>query len=274
MGKKISTIIARRRFAAALALALGLCGASPAVFGADGSNDGTVRLRVLAWNRTVEGLKLRTNEGWAPLRAPRGRISPTYAVPRREDGALRLHEKNSTLEEPAVAFETSVPPGAKEVLLLLRNGKKGYEGKLMPFSESDFPYNSITVFNQTTFPMAVEIDGERHSLEKGSLIRVPYSEEDLEQEALRSRMAAKTESDWKIVQNGFITLQPDARILYFISDDFASEQAARESPVRFTYVTDRMRGEDERRFLSEIEYEALEAEESREPLSPEEYETE
>lgn len=98
------------------------------------------------------------------------------------------------------------------------------------------------------------MDGERYRIEPRRKISIPYEFERGSREAIRTRFAADTEDGWTIVQNGYIALIPNARILYFMTTDFTTETEGRNRSVRFTYIPDRLRTEEERRRIEEIEY--------------------
>ena len=216
-----------------------------------------LKLRVLAWNRDISELYILNPQGAERERidATHGRISPTYEVPVR--GQLVLHAKTTnaqgdTVFEPAITKPVS--PDLSEALLIARRSESGYAGLLVPFAENEVPYNAISIYNLTAYRIAALIDGTEHRIPPRKKISVPFEYDKEDRRVLRSRFAAKTDDGWEVAKNGFITLQPNSRILYFISDDFASEKHRRNQPVRFTYIRERLRSEEERRQIEAVEF--------------------
>ena len=231
--------------------------AAPAAHG-QANEERVLDLRVLAWNRNIDELHVTTRRGPERIKAAHGTISPTYKG--LVDDRLTLYTKHENPDEPEPdyrpALTEEVPSGMREGLLVLHGGDGEYRGMLIPFSESEVPYNSINAYNLTPYRIAAEIDGERHAIPSRQRISIPFEfdPDNRGGQFVRSRFAAEIGDDWRTVQNGFITLIPDARILYFITADFASERERRNRPVRFTYIRDRVRSEEARREITEIEY--------------------
>tara|TARA_B110000093_G_scaffold44812_1_gene47874 strand:- start:82 stop:879 length:798 start_codon:yes stop_codon:yes gene_type:complete len=194
-----------------------------------------LKLQVLAWNNNVRDLAAQSMPEPVMLSATRGRVSSIYTV--TTTSPLKLFRKDAAGVSTLVA---SVPfkEGLREALLLLseRDGKIG--GALMPFATKDFPRNTATIFNITNFPVFAQIDGERLQIPAKSNHRVEYKYVYAEKEALTTKFAVQYEGRMKLVQNGFIPLMNEGRILFFISDKAEKTGRAGESPVSFTYAYD------------------------------------
>ena len=141
----------------------------------------------------------------------------------------------------------------REGLLLLARDNGELRGVIVPFSEAQIPYDTLTVFNFTRYPVAAEIDGSRRSIPARNFVNLPYLHVAIEKEALQTRFAVETEEGWSLVQNGFVPTVPNGRVLFFISDDLpASPSARRLRPVRFTYVYELQASEETRRARDQI----------------------
>ena len=194
-----------------------------------------LKLQVLAWNNNVRDIAAQSMPEAVLLSATRGRGSSIYTV--TTTSPLMLFRKDAAGVSTLVA---SVPfkEGLREALLLLseRDGKIG--GALMPFAAKDFPKNTATIFNITDFPVFAQIDGEQLQIAAKSNHRVKYKYVYAEKEALTTKFAVQYEGRMKLVQNGFIPLMNEGRILFFISDKADKTGRAGESPVSFTYAYD------------------------------------
>jgi len=207
-------------------------------------------VKVLAWNKTIDDAFILTNEGPKPITARRGQISSAHNV-LLSSGVQILFEEASTdssqpLFEPAlrVAFPPNI---GTEALLLLAESDGELRGNLVPFSEDEVAYNTLNIFNFTGYPVAAEIDADRHSIPPRNRLSIPYRYESMEKEALKTRFAVQTEEGWDLVQNGFVPIIPEGRILFFISEDMANPTSRRLRPVRFTYVFEVQASEESRR---------------------------
>ncbi|MFT6235014.1 MAG: hypothetical protein ACJAU9_000083 [Lentimonas sp.] len=194
-----------------------------------------LKLQVLAWNADVRDIAAQSLSEPVMLSATRGRVSSIYTV--TTTSPLMLFRKDAAGVGTLVA---SVPfkEGLREAMLLLSERDGKIAGALMPFASKDFPKNTATVFNMTDFPVFAQIDGERLQIPAKSNHRVAYEYIYAEKEALTTKFAVQTEKRMKLVQNGFIPLINEGRILFFISDKVNKTGRGGESPVSFTFAYD------------------------------------
>ena len=194
-----------------------------------------LKLQVLAWNADVRDIAAQSLSEAVMLSATRGRVSSVYTV--TTTSPLMLFRKDAAGVSTLIA---SVPfkEGLREALLLLSERDGRVAGALMPFASKDFPKNTATVFNMTDFPVFAQIDGERLQIPAKSNHRVAYKYIYAEKEALTTKFAVQHEKRMKLVQNGFIPLMNEGRILFFISDKANKTGRAGESPVSFTFAYD------------------------------------
>jgi|GEM_PF-2690639 len=211
-----------------------LCAGSSLSFAQD-PEPTILKLQVLAWNKDVRDIAAQSLSEPVMLSATRGRVSSVYTV--TTTSPLMLFRKDAAGVGTLVA---SVPfkEGLREALLLLSERDGKIAGALMPFASKDFPKNTATIFNMTDFPVFAEIDGERLQIPAKSNHRVAYKYVYAEKEALTTKFAVQYEGRMKLVQNGFIPLMNEGRILFFISDKADRTGRAGESPVSFTFAYD------------------------------------
>jgi len=211
----------------------------------------TVDIKVLAWNKTIDAIDIQTIDGPQAVNARRGQISAAFTVP-LESELLLLESRgeNASPAEPppSVRLQLPIPTTVKEEgLLLIAESQGELLGVIVPFSEDSVPYDSLTIFNFTQFPVAAEIDAVRQPIPPRNRVSVPYEHIAVEKEALKTRFAVKTDDGWDLVQNGFIPTVPNGRVLFFISEDMPSAAARRLRPVRFTYVFEVQASEEAQR---------------------------
>jgi len=194
-----------------------------------------LKLQVLAWNQNVRDLAAQSMPEPVMLSATRGRVSSIYTV--TTTSPLMLFRKDAAGVGTLVA---TVPfkEGLREALLLLSERDGKIAGVLMPFASKEFPRNTATIFNITDFPVFAQIDGEQLQIPAKSNHRVKYKYAYAEKEALTTKFAVQYKGRMKLVQNGFIPLMNEGRILFFISDKTDRTGRAGESPVSFTYAYD------------------------------------
>jgi hypothetical protein len=194
-----------------------------------------LKLQVLAWNKDVRDIAAQSLSEPVIIKATRGRVSPVYTV--TTTSPLMLFRTDAAGVGTLVA---SVPfkEGLSEALLLLSERDGKIAGALMPFASKDFPKNTATIFNMTDFPVFAQIDGERLQIPAKNNHRVAYKYVYAEKEALTTKFAVQHEQRMKLVQNGFIPLMNEGRILFFISDKANRTGRAGESPVSFTFAYD------------------------------------
>lgn len=216
-----------------------------------------VEIQVLAWNKSIDSIEIQTVEGAEPVNARRGQITAPFTVFRETGVAIRETRAEGTSPDTpsAIRLQLGIPAEVREAgLLLLAEDSGELRGRIVPFSEEKMPYNSLTIFNFTQFPVASEIDGVRQVIAPRDQVSLPYKYVAIENEALKTRFAVQTEDGWDLVQNGFIPTVANGRILFFISEDMPSSSARRIRPVRFTYVFEVQDSKEAKKARDQIEF--------------------
>ena len=131
-------------------------------------------------------------------------------------------------------------PGMREVLLILSEKKKQYRAAVLPFAQKKFPKNTVTFFNLTTFPVFAQIGEETQEIKAKARYQVPYQYVYAEKEALRTKFAVEQNGRMRLVQNGFVPLVNNGRVLFFIRENTAKSNRQSRDPVTFTYAYDVM----------------------------------
>lgn len=69
---------------------------------------------------------------------------------------------------------------------------------------------------------------------------MPYQYVYAEKEALRTKFAVEQNGRMRLVQNGFVPLVNNGRVLFFIRENTAKSNRQSRDPVTFTYAYDVM----------------------------------
>jgi hypothetical protein len=131
-----------------------------------------------------------------------------------------------------------IKPGMREVLLILSKKKKQYRAALLPFARKQFPDNTVTFFNLTTFSVFAKIGEETQKIKAKARYQVPYQYAYEEHESLRTRFAVEQDGRMRIVQNGFVPLVHNGRVLFFIRENTVQSNRESRYPVSFSYAFD------------------------------------
>jgi len=204
-----------------------------------------INLQVLAWNSNVDAMVVQAAEDPVAIAANRRRVSSIYKI--KTTSPLVLHhsaEDGSSLGAPMASAVLN--PNMRDVLLLLSEKKGSYQAALLPFAQKDFPKNTVTIINLTDFPVMAQIEGQRQKIEAKGRHQVAYQYSYAENESLRTRFAVEHDGRMRLVQNGFVPLINEGRVLFFISEKDVSSDRPTRNPVEFTYAYDIMPNPDQR----------------------------
>ena len=146
--------------------------------------------------------------------------------------------KGAGLGKPMASV--TLKPGMREALLLLIGKKYEYSAVLLPFAQKNFPKNTVTFFNLTKSPVVAQIDGETKEIQAKARYQVPYQYVYAEKEAFRTKFAVEQNGRMRLVQNSFVPLVHNGRVLFFIRDNPANLERQTPDPVIFTYAYDVM----------------------------------
>jgi hypothetical protein len=218
-------------------MVLTLFATSPLAAQADKAID--INLQVLAWNGNVNAMVAQADEDPVSISANRKRVSLIYKI--KTTSPLMLHHPSkdgSSLGAPMASVVLN--PNMRDVLLLLSEKKGRYQAALLPFAQKDFPKNTVTIMNLTDFPVMAQIEGERQMIDAKARHQVAYQYGYADKESLRTKFAVEHNGRMRLVQNGFVPLINEGRVLFFISEKNVSSDRPKRSPVEFTYAYDIM----------------------------------
>lgn len=198
-----------------------------------------IKLQVLSWEGDVEVLVAQIDAEPVLISAEQKRISPTYEI--QTSKALSLyHPANNGAGLGKPMASVTLKPGMREVLLILTGKKDKYRAALLPFARKKFPENTVTFFNLTTFPVFAQIGEETKEIQAKARYQVPYQYVYAEKEAIRTKFAVEQDGRMRLVQNGFVPLVHNGRVLFFIRENTAKSNRQTRDPVSFTYAYDVM----------------------------------
>lgn len=203
-----------------------------------------INLQVLAWSNNVKAMVAQTDQDPIAISANRKRVSLIYNIKTTSPLMLYHPSENGSLGAPMASV--ALNPNMRDVLLILSKKKGHYQAALLPFAQKDFPENTATFFNLTSFPVFAQIDGQRQTIKAKARQQVPYKYAYAEKESLRTKFAVEHNGRMRLVQNSNVPLINDGRVLFFISETETDPNRKSRYPVTFTYAYDVMPDPDQR----------------------------
>lgn len=198
-----------------------------------------INLQVLAWDHNIKAVVAQADADPVAIAANRKRVSGIYKV--KTANPLTLYHpagEGANLGEPMVSV--ALKPGMRDILLILSEKQGRCHAALLPFAQKDFPENTATFFNLTSFPVFSQIDGQRQTIKAKARHQVPYKYAYAEKESLRTKFAVERDGRMRLVQNSTVPLMNDGRVLFFISETENDPNRKSRYPVTFTYAYDVM----------------------------------
>lgn len=214
-----------------------LFAASPLSAQSDAAVD--IKLQVLSWEGDIEAMVEQVDEDPVLISAEQRRVSTIYEI--KTSNSLTLYhpaKDGADLGKPMASV--TLKPGMKEVLLILFEKKKQYRAALLPFSRKKIPENTVTFFNLTPFSVFAKVGEETQEIKAKSRYQVPYQYVYAEHEALRTKLAVEQNGRMRLVQNGYVPIVNDGRVLFFIRENTAKSNQQSREPVTFSYAYDVM----------------------------------
>lgn len=198
-----------------------------------------INLQVLAWDHNIKAVVAQADADPVAIAANQKRVSGIYKV--KTANPLTLYHpagEGANLGEPMVSV--ALKPGMRDILLILSEKQGHCHAALLPFAQKDFPENTATFFNLTSFPVFSQIDGQRQTIKAKARHQVPYKYAYAEKESLRTKFAVEHDGRMRLVQNSHVPLMNDGRVLFFISETENDPNRKSRYPVTFTYAYDVM----------------------------------
>jgi len=201
-----------------------------------------IKLQVLSWAEDIDDIDAMVAQvGAEPvlIAAEQKRVSAIYDI--KTSNLLTLYHpanKGTDLGQPMVSV--ALKPGMREVLLILSEQENKYRAAVLPFAQKNFPDNTATIFNLTKSPVVAHIDGETQEIKAKARYQVPYEYAYAKKESLRTKFAVEQNGRMRLVQNGFVPVVNNGRVLFFIRENTAKSNRQTRDPVTFTYAYDVM----------------------------------
>lgn len=198
-----------------------------------------INLQVLAWDQNINAVVAQVDADPIAIAAKQKRVSTIYQV--KTANPLTLYPpggKGANLGEPMVSV--TLRPEVRDVLLILTEQEGRFRAALLPFAQKDFPENTATFFNLSSFPVYAQIDGQRQTIHAKGRHQVPYKYAYAEKESLRTKLAVEHAGRMRLVQNSHVPLINDGRVLFFIRETKPVPNRNLRYPVSFIYAYDMM----------------------------------
>lgn len=198
-----------------------------------------IKLQVLSWGEDIDAMVAQVGAEPVLIAAEQKRVSATYDI--KTSNLLTLHhpaKKGTDLGQPMVSV--ALKPGMREVLLILFEQKNKYRAAVLPFAQKNFPDNTATFFNLTKSSVVAQIDGDTQEIKAKARYQVPYEYAYAKKESLRTKFAVEQNGRMRLVQNGYVPVVNNGRVLFFIRENTAKSNRQTRDPVTFTYAYDVM----------------------------------
>lgn len=198
-----------------------------------------IKLQVLSWGEDVDAMVAQVGAEPVSIAAEQKRVSAIYDI--KTSNLLTLYhpaKKGTDPGQPMVSV--ALKPGMREVLLILSEQENKYRAAVLPFAQKNFPDNTATIFNLTKSPVLAQIDGETQKIKAKARYQVPYEYAYAKKESLRTKFAVEQNGRMRLVQNGYVPVVNNGRVLFFIRENTAKSNRQTRDPVTFTYAYDVM----------------------------------
>ena len=119
-------------------------------------------LQLLSWDSTVKHIP-QPDADPIDVLATRKKISYVYKV--KVGNNLQLHQQYSRPKTLGGLMATVAIPNVSDLLLLVSPQGGSISAAALPFTRSNFPINSLTIFNLTDRPVTGLIEGQPQNIE-------------------------------------------------------------------------------------------------------------
>lgn len=199
----------------------------------------TVHLQLLSWDSAVKARIPQPDADPIDVLATRKKISYVYKV--KVGNSLQLHQRTQDPKTLGGLMATvAIPANVSDLLLLVSPKGGSISAAALPFTRSNFPINSLTIFNLTDRPVTGLIEGQPQNIEPKGRHQLIYQYVYAQKESVRTKFAIEHDGRLRLVQNGFIPIQDKGRVLFFITRKALEEGASSRRSVKFTYAYDVM----------------------------------
>ncbi len=181
-----------------------------------------VRVRVLSWSGTIEGVMLRSGPGpeaeWLPVRAVDYVRSPFFEVSSGPDLIFfRWQELEDGTRIPVEDGRVRIEGMGDTVLVLISQGETGRRYQALAEGLEDFPAGGYRFLNVSRRNLVVGAGGERELLASGrSLTLVPEVEKD--SVGVLVQLAGLVDGEARLVYSNRLARRDGQRLLFFVAD--------------------------------------------------------
>ena len=188
----------------------------------------------------------RSGTGWDAIRTEWGGLSEEKSY--TGEGPVGLYRSKPAEEDPLPSPDLGFTPlegSGRYLVFLLPKPDGGYGVFPVSLAPSEFPPEHVRFFNASNGRVALNVGGSTRVLKPGNAHNVPASEAKRFQ--LRSRIAARVDSDWRLVHRSSFAIDKSTRTIFLIH---------RRNVVSGSWNVVRVAGIDEGRNQSETSAQA------------------